>query len=151
MYHGATAVYLSTTPAHRNLGSLLTGLKPLPKTQGLCITATPDMDSQDVESMAQYSRVKIQQNTVNVVVDPGKERGILCPNLLLHTELRFEACSEWSCISVVIVDGLHQLATRMLTTSTRMEASLHQHNTSEERRPEINSAAGEAQRSSCSH
>ena len=54
-------------------------------------------------------------------------------------------------VSVVIGDGLHQLATSMLTTSTRMEASLHQHNTSEERRPEINSAAGEAQRSSCSH
>ena len=54
-------------------------------------------------------------------------------------------------VSVVIVDGLHQPATSMLTTSTRMEASLHQHNTSEERRPEINSAAGEAQRSSCSH
>ena len=51
MYHGATAVYLSTTPAHRNLGSLLTGLKPLPKTQGLCITATPNMDSEDVESL----------------------------------------------------------------------------------------------------
>ena len=146
MYHGATAVYLSTTPAHRNLGSLLTGLKPLPKTQGLCITATPNMDSEDVESIAQYSRVKIQQNTLYVVVDPAKEKGILCSNLLLHTELQFEEGH----VSVVIVDGLHQLATSMLTTSTRMEASLHQHNTSEERRPEINSAAGEAQRSSCS-
>lgn len=98
MYHGATAVYLSTTPAHRNLGSLLTSLKPLPKTQGLCITATPNMDSEDVESIAQYSRVKIQQNTLYVVVDPGKEKGILCSNLLLHTELQFEACSDWSCI-----------------------------------------------------
>ena len=98
MYHGATAVYLSTTPAHRNLGSLLTGLKPLPKTQGLCITATPNMDSEDVESIAQYSRVKIQQNTLYVVVDPGKEKGILCSNLLLHTELQFEEGSDWSCI-----------------------------------------------------
>ena len=77
MYHGATAVYLSTTPAHRNLGSLLTGLKPLPKTQGLCITATPDMDSQDVESIAQYSRVKIQQNTVYVVVERLTIRSLL--------------------------------------------------------------------------
>ena len=77
MYHGATAVYPSTTPAHRNLGSLLTGLKPLPKTQGLCITATPDMDSQDVESIAQYSRVKIQQNTVYVVVDRVAIRSLL--------------------------------------------------------------------------
>ena len=47
---------------------------------------------------AQYSRVKIQQNTLYVVVDPGKEKGILCSNLLLHTELQFEACSDWSCI-----------------------------------------------------
>ena len=26
------------------------------------------------------------------------EKGILCPNLLLHTELQFEACSDLSCI-----------------------------------------------------
>ena len=84
MYHGATAVYLSTTPAHRNLGSLLTGLKPLPKTQGLCITATPNMDSEDIESIAQYSRVKIQQNTLCVVVDPGKERYPLLKLALAH-------------------------------------------------------------------
>ena len=150
MYHGATAVYLSTTPAHRNLGSLLTGLKPLPKTQGLCITATPNMDSEDVESIAQYSRVKFSR--------------ILCMSWLTQGRKKVSFAQTCSCtqscnlkpaqighVSVVIVDGLHQLATRMFNTSTRMETSLHQHNTSEERRPEINSAAGEAQRSSCSH
>ena len=123
----------------------------------LLLTETWDLCSQ-VSNHSQKPKVYVSQQpltwTVNMLkalhnTREWKFSRILCMSWL--RDLQFEACSDWSCISVVIVDGLHQLATSMLTTSTRMEASLHQHNTSEERRPEINSAAGEAQRSSCSH